>query len=43
MTRVRLEIDRKKVRLFEPNTDIEINIYYKGKEGIVSLKAKEIP
>ena len=38
-----LKTQEKKVRLFDPNTDTEINIYYKGKEGIVSLKAKEIP
>ena len=37
------ENSRKKVRLLVQNTDAEINIYYKGKEGIVSLKVKEIP
>jgi hypothetical protein len=36
------ENSRKKVRLFDQNTDTEINIFYKGKEGIVSLKAKDI-
>lgn len=33
---------RKKIKLFNPEMNTEINIYYKGEEGIESVKAKEI-
>lgn len=36
------ENSRKKVRLFDHDVDAEISIYYKGKDGIESVKAKEI-
>ncbi|TXE15260.1 hypothetical protein ES692_17465 [Psychroserpens burtonensis] len=33
---------RKKIKLFKPEIDTEIDIYYRGEDGIESLKAKEI-
>ena len=33
---------RKKIRLFNPKNDVGISIYYKGEDGIESVKSKEI-
>jgi len=33
---------RKKIKLFNPEIDTEISIFYKGIDGIVSVKSKEI-
>jgi hypothetical protein len=33
---------RKKIKLFDPEINTEIDIYYKGEEGIKSVKANEI-
>ena len=33
---------KKKIKLFNPKIDVEISIYFKGEDGIESIKSKEI-